>query len=159
MHRTNWLSAIAVGLVVAGCTVAESDPATDTAAVRQELTDRMAAYKEAIMSGEAEQALGFWTPDGRILGPGQDLSGDELRDFIREFFGTGQVISFDIQAYDQFVHGDVAYEIGEYDQTVEVEGEQRTIQGYYFLRWEKGTDGVWRFDRVVVGPREVPSGM
>ena len=159
MYRTNWLSAIAVGLVVAGCTATESDPATDTAAVRQELTDRWAAYKEAIMSGEAEQALGFWTPDGRVLEPGLDLSGNELRDFYREFFSTGQVISFDIQAYDQFVHGDVAYEVGEYDETLEVEGEQQTIQGYFFLRWEKGTDGVWRIDRVVAGPREAPAGM
>ncbi len=159
MHRTSWLSAVVVGLVVAGCTATESDPTADTAAVRQELTDRMAAYKEALMSGDAEQALGFWTPDGRVLEPGQDLSGDELHEFLREFFNTGRVISVDIEAYDQFVHGDVAYDVGEYDEIVEVEGEQQTIQGYYFLRWEKGTDGVWRIDRVVTGPREAPSGM
>ncbi len=159
MHRTNWLSALAVWLAFAGCTATEGDPATDAAAVRQELTDRMAALKEALLADDTEEVIGFWTPDGRVLEPGQDLSGDELGEFYREFFSTGRVISFDIQAYDQFVHGDVAYEVGEYDETVEVEGEQQTIRGYYFLRWEKGTDGVWRIDRVVAGPREAPSGM
>ena len=159
MHRTHWLSAIAVGLVVAGCTTTKTDPATDSAAVRQELTDRMAAYGEAVMSGEAEQALGFWTPGGRVLEPGLDVSGDELPDFFRELFSTAQLTSFDIEAYDQFVHGDAAYELGEYDETVEIEGEQQTVHGYYFLRWEKGTDGVWRIDRAVAGPREAPSDM
>ena len=65
----------------------------------------------------------------------------------------------DDQRFVMIVHGDVAYEVGEYDETLEVEGEQQTIQGYYFLRWEKGTDGVWRIDRLVAGPREAPSGM
>ncbi len=153
MHRTNWLSAIAVGLVVAGCT------ATDTAAVRQELTDRMAALKEALLPDDTEEVIGFWTPDGRALEPGLNLSGDQLREFYRDFFSTARVVSLDIEAYDQFVHGDVAYEVGEYDETVEVEGQQQTVRNYYFLRWEKGTDGVWRFDRLVAGPREAPSGM
>ncbi len=159
MHRTNWLSALAVGLAFAGCTATESDPATDTAAVRQELADRMAALKEVILAGDTEEMLGFWTPDGRALEPGLNLSGDQLREYQRDFFSTGRVVSFDVEAYDQFVHGDVAYEVGEYDETVEVEGQQQTVQNHYFLRWERGTDGVWRIDRLVAGPREAPSGM
>ena len=159
MHRTNWLSALAVCLAFVGCTATESDPATDAAAVRQELTDRMAALKEALLVNDIEVVLGFWTPDGRALEPGLNLSGDQLREFFRDFFSTGRVVSFDVEAYDQFVHGDVAYEVGQYDETVEVEGQQATVQNHYFMRWEKATDGVWRIDRLVVGPREAPSGM
>ncbi len=159
MYRTNWLSALAVGLVVAGCTATESDPATDTAAVRQELTDRLAAFGASLVLGETEQVLAFWTPDSRLLEPGMDLSHDELGEFLRDLFSTGGVVSVDFEAYDQFVHGEVAYEVGQYDETVEVEGEQQMIQGYYFVRWEKGTDAVWRIDRVVAGPREAPAGM
>jgi len=159
MHRTNWLPALAVWLAFAGCVATESDPATDAAAVRQELTDRMAALKEALLAGDIEEVLGFWTPDGRALEPGLNLSGDQLREYQRDFFSTARVVSFDVEAYDQFVHGDVAYEVGEYDETVEVEGQQQTVQNHYFIRWEKGTDGVWRIDQLVVGPREAPSGM
>ena len=161
MYRTNWLSGLAVGFVVAGCTATESGPATDTAVVRQELTDQMAAYAEAVLSGDAEQMIGFWTEDGHFLEPGINRSGNELRDYIREGIGTGQVqvVSWDLRAYDHFIHGDVAYEIGEYDLTVEVDGQEQMVRNYYFMRWEKGTDGVWRFDRFVAGPREAPSGM
>ncbi len=158
MPRRNLVSALAVGLLIGACAPAE-EPAVDTEAIRQELTDRMAAYKEAVLSSDVDGSIEFWTPDARILEPGMDLSGNEVGEFMREFFGTSRVLSFDIEAYDQFVHGDVAYEVGEYDETIEVEGEQQTIQNYYFIRWERGTDGAWRFDRVVAGPREAPSGM
>lgn len=103
--------------------------------------------------------IGFFTTDARLLEAGVNVAGDEVGDFLREFFETGRALSFDLEAYDRFVHGDVAYELGEYDETVEVEGEEETVQNYYFLRWEKGADGVWRFDRLVAGPREAPSGM
>ena len=97
--------------------------------------------------------------DAHLLEAGVDLSGDQVGDYFREFFETGRVLSFDIEAFDQFVHADVAYELGQYDETVEVEGEEATVQNYYFLRWEKGADGMWRIDRLVTGPREAPSGM
>ena len=127
--------------------------------VGEELTDQMAAFREAILSGEADRAIGSFTTDARLLEAGVDLSGDQVGDYFREFFETGRVLSFDIEAFDQFVHGDVAYELGQYDETVEVEGEEATVQNYYFLRWEKGADGTWRIDRLVTGPREAPSGM
>ncbi len=159
MHRPNWLSALAVGLAFAGCTATESDPATDTAAVRQELTDRMAALEEALLAGDTEEVLGFWTSDAQALEPGLNLSGDQLHEFFRNFLSTDRVVSFDIEVYDQFVHGDVAYEVGEYDETVEVAGQQQTVRNHYFLRWERGIDGAWRIDRFLAGPREAPSAM
>ena len=155
MRRISPFAALALGLTVAACVPAE----TDTAMVGQELTDQMAAFREAILSGEADRSIGFFTTDAHILEAGVNVAGDEVGDFFREIFETSRILSFDIEAYDQFVHGDVAYEVGEYDETVEVEGEEETVQNYYFLRWEKGTDGAWRIDRVVTGPREAPSGM
>ena len=37
IFQYSWLFAIAVGLVVAGCTATDSDPTTDSAAVRQDV--------------------------------------------------------------------------------------------------------------------------
>ena len=34
--------------------------------------------------------------------------------------------------------------------------KQQKIAGNFFIRWEKGADGVWRMDRLVTGPRELP---
>ena len=159
MYHARHVAALVANLLVAACTPADRDPAADTAAVRQELTDRMAAYEEALRSGDVERIRAFWTADLRVLEPGLDLSGDQAREFMTGFFATGRVISLDLEAYDTFAHGDAAYQVGEYDEILEVGGAQLTVRNYYFLRWEKGADGVWRFDRLVAGPREAPSAM
>lgn len=159
MRRRNPLSTLATGLVIAACAPGDDAYVADTDAVRQELTARMAAYKEAIMSGDAERSLDFWASDARVLEPGVDMSREQFGEFVRDFFATGRVVSLDIEAYDQFVHGAAAYEVGEYDETMEVQGDQQTLRNYYFLRWERGDDGEWRIDRFVAGPREAPSGM
>ena len=52
-----------------------------------------------------------------------------------------------------------AYEVGEFDQVSEIGGEEQEAHFYYFMRWEKGVDGVWRMDQFVAGPREMPLGM
>ncbi len=151
------LSAFAFLLVGMACAPANETPAVDEAAVRQELTDRMNAYRNLMVAGDADAAMAYMTDDVRVLEAGVDLSGAAVGEFVRELFSTGASISmFETEPYDYFVHGDVAYEIGEYDETLVVGGEPQTVENYYFIRWEKGADGEWRFDRIVTGPRAAP---
>ncbi len=159
--RNVQISTFALVLLAMACAPAgETPPAVDEAAVRQELTDRMRAHADLVMAGDVDAAMAYMTDDARLLEPGIDLSGAAIGEFLREFFSTGGSISmFEPEAYDYFVHGDVAYEIGEYDETYVVGGEQQTVENYYFIRWEKGADGEWRFDRIVTGPRAAPEGM
>lgn len=160
MHRPNLLVALTVTTILAGCVAADRAPATDDAAVQQQLAERLAALRSALLAGDAEPFLAFWTSDARTLEPGVDRSGEDLRQYIRDFFATGKVLSLDIQPYERFVHGDVAYETGQYDETAQVQGQRpMVIKNYYFVRWEKGEDGQWRFDRFVAGPRDAPAGM
>ncbi len=150
--RNVHVSAFAFLLVGMACA-----PAVDEAAVRQELTDRMAAYGNLLVAGDLDAAMAYMTDDARLLEPGIDLSGAAIGEYLREFFSTGATVSFfETETYDYFIHGDVAYEIGEYDETVEAGGEQQVVENYYFIRWEKGADGEWRFDRIVTGPRAAP---
>ena len=160
MRRTHLLTTLALSALLAGCSGADRAPAIDEAAVHQELTERMAAARDVLLAGDAETFIAFWTSDARILEPGVDRSGEALHEYIRDFFATSRILSFDNQPYDRFLHGEVAYETGHYDEAVQIqEQEPMTIRNYYFLRWEKGTDGVWRFDRLVAGPREAPAEM
>ena len=158
--RNVHLSAFAFLLVGTACAPADEAPAVDEAAVRQELTDRMTAFGNLMVAGDVDAAMAYMTDDARLLEPGIDVSGAAVGEYVREFFSTGASISmFEPKAYDYFVHGDVAYEIGEYDETLVVSGEPQTVENYYFIRWEKGADGQWRFDRIVIGPRAAPEEM
>lgn len=160
MHRATTVFALTAFLVIGACTPRGGDDMADPGAVRQELDARMSAFIDALLAGNAEQALTFFTADARVLQPGMDLSGDPLRQFYTDFFGGGgRVASVELVPYDTFAHGDAAYQVGWYDEVVEVEGEQMTIQNHFFVRWERGDDGVWRMDRFVAGPREAPSEM
>ncbi len=150
----------AFAFLLAGMACAPAGEAVDEAAVRQELTDRMAAYGNLLVAGDLDAAMAYMTDDARLLEPGIDVSGAAVGEYVRDFFSTGASISmFEPRAYDYFVHGDVAYEIGEYDETLVVSGEPQTVENYYFIRWEKGADGQWRFDRIVIGPRAAPEEM
>lgn len=153
------LTALALMFAFTAC-ASQPVPAADDAAVQQEIADRLVAFQSAILAGDAEPFLGFWTSDARALEPGVDRSGEEFRQYVRDFFAGGKVTSIDIQPYERFVHGDVAYEMGQYDETAQVQGQPpMTFKNYYFARWERGEDGQWRFDRLVAGPRAAPAGM
>ena len=79
---------------------------------------------------------------------------------MREVLSGGRVLALDIRPDEMFVHGDAAYEIGEYDETVQMAGEEpMTLRNFYALRWERGADGVWRIDRFLGAPREAPAEM
>ena len=160
MRPDQILSALALGAFLTACAPADRAPATEDAAVQQQITDRLVAFRSAILAGDAEPFLAFWTADARALEPGVDRSGEEFRQYVRDFFATGRVSAIEMQTYERFIHGDVAYETGQYDETAQVRGQPPvTIKNYYFARWERGEDGQWRFDRLVAGPRDAPAGM
>lgn len=142
----------------------ETAPDTTTASeadVRAELTSRMRAYGEALVAGDPEALLGFWTDDAHMREPGIDADRAELEAFLREGFGSGlQIAHFEARPADVFIHGDVAYEVGSYDERIipPEATEPLSVSNHYFLRWERGEDGLWRFDRLVAGAREEPAG-
>lgn len=129
-----------------------------SAEVRQAIIDRWAAYKEATLSRNKAEAMSLWAPEARFLEPGMDLSGSDLYAFMEDFWENGgEVFEFNMETMEVFDHGDVAYEIAQYDETFKFPGgEPMTVHNYGFFRWEKQPEGDWKLHRVVAGPREGP---
>ncbi len=152
---------LAALVLLAACQPAAPPEMTDAdkAEVEQAIADRWAAFESVILSKDVDEYMSYWTQDARILEPGMDLAGSDLHDFFREFWGSGgEVFSFGLESYEIFVHGDVAYQIGQYDESFQFPGEEPAeAHNYFFTRWERGADGVWQIDRLVAGPREAPA--
>lgn len=135
----------------------------DATAVRAELEGRLEAYERAALAGEIPGMLALWTDDAQLLEPGMNMTGSDLPGFYEELFTSGgaTVSAIDIRTSEVFVHGDVAYSIGDYDETVSMgpDAEPMTIHNNYFARWERGADGAWKIDRLVVGAVDAPESM
>jgi ketosteroid isomerase-like protein len=134
----------------------------DEAAVRAALAARIDAYEQAALEGDLASMKGLWTDDVRLFQPGMVMSGAEVGAFYDEVFGGGaRVETIDIRTDEAFVHGDVAYTIGDYEETLMMapDAEPMVEYNHWFARWERGADGTWRIDRMVVGAVDAPDGM
>lgn len=136
--------------------------AADETAVRNAMEAQLDAYEQAALAGETSGMLAVWTDDAELYEPGLRLSGSDLPGFYEELFASGGVAinEIDIRTSEVFVHGDVAYAIGDYDETLTMgsDDETMTIHNNYFARWERGADGTWKIDRLVVGAVDGPEG-
>lgn len=147
---------VALVCLTAGCTSPAPEP-VDEAAEREALAAAMEGFGEAVVAGDMDAAAAFMTEDFELREPGMNLDKAGWREMVNGVLASGGgVESFETRTEDHFLHGDVAYEVGEYDETVVMGGARQNIEGYYFVRWEKGGDGVWRMDRLVAGPRAAP---
>ena len=126
---------------------------------KQAIADRWAAWENTASEMDYNSWSTFWTSDGWLLRAGINMRGSELHALAKEFFGSGpQGYSLDVESFEVFVHGDVAYQIGQYDEGSQMPGEERTEdKNYFFARWKK-EDGTWKLDRAVAGPRAAPEG-
>ena len=149
--------------VVALVFLGSSQPATtelteeQEAEVVQALADRWAGFKEAVENEDYEGWAAYWTHDAWVLQPGSDLRGDDLFDFVRELFASGIDFSvFDEEPLGTFIHGEVAYQMGQVDEVLQSpDAEPWEVHEYYFARWVKD-DGVWRIHRMLAAPRDAP---
>lgn len=118
------------------------------AAIRQEITARYEAYKQALASGNVATLSGFWTEDVHYYGSRLDLNRDALYQYYSQFFATGSIVSNSTLRY-RFVHNSVVYDIGQAEETETVNGVQKIKKKNYVIRWEKGPGGVWRIHRIM----------
>lgn len=159
-HPMTQIRSLAVAAAAVGVFACAGYGTVDEAAVRQQLAERMTELKATLLAGDVEQFMTFWTEDVRVLEPGVNKEGQAWGAYLEEILGQARVLSLDIEPYETFVHGDAVYEIGQYDETIQLEGQDPvTVANYYSLRWERGTDGLWRIDRFIAGPRAAPEGM
>jgi ketosteroid isomerase-like protein len=137
-----------------GCQPRSSD--SDPAKAATDISNRISGYLDALKRRDVQAAGEYWTEDSRLIGPGIDLDRSQLLEGLRSAFAAGtQVNVLKRPTIEFFVHGDFTYEIAQAEEVFLNPGTTSpdTIRNNLFIRWEKGSDGEWRFDRVLLSPQ------
>lgn len=139
--------------------MSEAETAQMVAEAQQAIMDRWDAYEAMATEMDLDTWLSYWTEDAWILEPGMDMRGSEIPSFGSDFFELGgQVFSLDLESFDIWVHGDVAYQLGQYDEAFQFPGEDRMeVHNFFSARWVKQADGIWKMNRFLAGPRDAPT--
>ena len=121
-----------------------------------EINIRIAGYIDVLsVHRDAEAARDYYTEDFKLRGPGFEFDQPTVVRELQAAFDAGARIEVDRQTLELFVHDDVAYEIAKAEDTlVFPDGSSQTLRNNMFIRWERGSDGVWRFSRVLLGPQD-----
>jgi uncharacterized protein (TIGR02246 family) len=127
---------------------------------RHGIAARVAEYLHSMTHlRDPELVADFYTADARLLGPGTDLDRTGVVEAIRGVFEAGVQVRVERRTLEVFSHGEVAYEIASAEDTfVQPDGASQTVSNHLFIRWERGSDGAWRFARVLLSPRQPESG-
>ena len=122
---------------------------------KQAIADRWAALAQA---KDFETWSSFWHEDMRIMEPGMDMDLDAFLEFGKGFFGSGgKVISLEVETFDLFEHGDIAYQTGQYIEDYQPPNKDPIhVENNFFARWVKAPDGTWKMSRFVASPKQGP---
>jgi ketosteroid isomerase-like protein len=129
--------------------------AVDANAAAIQVRDAASAYVSALERGDSATAIAYWDPESRVLGPGMDLDGARTVEFMRSVFASGTRIDvLDRRTLELEVYGDLAFELAQAEEAfLPRDGRPDTVRNNLFVRWKRGADGKWRFNRVLVGPQ------
>jgi hypothetical protein len=122
----------------------------------QENTDRFLAYNAAYIGEDLDKLYqDFWGHNYYEFVPNFEKDREGARANMLSFYGerNGDLTSYICESKERYIYNDVVYDMGTYDNVGSMNGNQFIINGYYFLRWIKESDGVWRVDKSVAGPR------
>jgi uncharacterized protein (TIGR02246 family) len=135
-------AALALGIVVAGCTahVYPSGPALE-----DQLRQAMQQYSKLLITMDSAAIAALFTPDGEIVVTGQEpvRGRDAIRKHLesfKDFKVQSDVVTTDMVA----VHGDSGHVTGSFRQRVRIpSGEVVEAHGAYTADWLHGPDGKW----------------
>jgi ketosteroid isomerase-like protein len=152
LSSTKFTLIFLVAALTANRDSAQVDMVAETEAA---ITKRVSSYLNVLtVERYAEAASDYYTEDARLLGPGMDLDRSGVVEGLRSVFGSGMEVQVDRRTLELYVHGDTAYEIAQDEVTIlSPDGSSDTMQNTMFIRRQKGTDGQWRFARVLLSPQ------
>src|SRR5579864_6450636 len=106
------------------------------------------AWAKAVASKDADQTTSVYAENGTLLAPGAPIASgkDAIRKTWAGLMGTpGFALSFAPTKIEISKSGDSAYEIGDYQLTVNgKDGKPQTVKQKYVVVWGKQTNGGWR---------------
>lgn len=157
-----WRSAI-VGstlLVMAALGVSCAQKPAENAAAEQEVMQAMqtrddtniratdVAWAKAVALKDADQTTAFYAENGTLLAPGAPIASgkDAVRKTWAALMGSpGFALSFAPTKIEISKSGDYAYEIGDYQLTLNGKaGKPQTTKQKYVVVWGKQGDGSWK---------------
>ena len=115
--------------------------------IKTQIAARNAAYKAALLEGDAEALAEFYTDDATTLFPNAPVvkGRQAILEDKRDAFSQVRVVSADVKMTELSASGELVYEIGTFAYTFAGRGgSTRFVNGHYLLIWRRGADGVWR---------------
>jgi uncharacterized protein (TIGR02246 family) len=140
MRSKSLLAAGVVALLATGCYPAGPLTEEDMAAI----TGVGQAYQEALLAGDAAAVAALFTEDGTEMPPHNVAR--QGRAAIEEAYGAAPAVTeFTITSRVTEGFGDLAYDMGTWTATMQMEGMEEPYQdaGKYLVICEKQPDGSW----------------
>lgn len=140
------LLVVAAAVQASACT-ARSDPEPDP---RPDIDAAQAAFWAAHEEGDAQALTALLTDEAILWAPGmEEVSGREaLYAAVEGMFAAMTISDFEIDSRELAVHGDLAYELATYSETLTYQGaEPSAVRGRYLIVWKREADGAWRVHR------------
>lgn len=145
-------AAVVVALSATGCYPAGPLADEDLAAI----TALGQAYREAVLGGDAAAIAALYTEDATEMPP--HMVARQGRAAIQEAYqGMPPMTEFTIRSAQIEGFGDLAYDMGTWTATMEMEGMEEPYQdaGKYVAVCEKQADGSWLM-KVVIWNSDIP---
>jgi ketosteroid isomerase-like protein len=140
---------VVVAAVVASCILVSCGPKPpDMAALKKTVDDYNAASRGALMGGNMDAPVAFFTDDGLEMAPNMATAKgkDAIKAMWTQMMSSGaKMTAVDFTTTDLQAGGTVAYEIGTYAMTISVPGmgEIKDV-GKYVSLWRQQADGTWK---------------
>lgn len=151
MYPSNRLYHLGLIVALSAC-VGADQPAEESSADadRAAIIEASDAFMRAHEEGDAAAVVQMFTTDGRLMAPGaEDAEGREaLLQMAEGFFASVDIRDFELVSRELTIHGDAAYELASYTETLQSAGEApASVAGRYLIVWHRQPDGSWKVHR------------
>ena len=159
VSKITFLLILAVPFAFFACAGLESSE-LDVAEVQAVIEENVAKFSEALVNGDVETALTFYTDDAIVMAPNApSMNGMEaIKAGFTQMMSAGEMTSFKLNLSEVRIMGDRACEIGTYSSAMMIPGmeSEMTDTGKYVAIWKQTADGSWKMSIDMWNSSEMP---
>lgn len=120
----------------------------DLAEVQAAIEENAAKFAEALVNGDVETILTYYTDDAIVMAPNapEMIGLEAIKAGFTQMMESGNLQSFVFNVKEVRIMGDRACDIGNYDLSILLpDGENTgTDNGKYIAIWKQADDGSWK---------------
>ena len=147
VSKISFLLMLAVPFAFFACAGLESSE-LDVAEVQAAIEENNAKFSEALVNGDVETAVAFYTDDAIVMAPNfPEMMGMEaIKAGFTQMMAGAEMTSFKLNPSEVRIMGNRACEIGHYTLSVLLPDEESTgdDNGKYVAIWKQTEDGSWK---------------